>query len=65
MEKLKLKNIPNSWGHQVYNRSYRKFLRDHQLDLNNHLFERGFLEKFVSKHLSKAKLKNRLNKMIP
>lgn len=64
MKKISLKKIPNSWGHQVYDKSYRKLFKDHKMDLLNHKVGQSFLERFVRTYVKKARLKNRLNRMI-
>ena len=62
MNKLHVRDIPNSWGHQRYNRIFRTLLKDHQIDLNNHKTTKSFIEKFVNTYIKKQKLVNRINK---
>jgi hypothetical protein len=52
---------PNTWGHQVYEHQFRKMKRDHQLDLNNHTYHRGFIERFKNTYVNGVHLKNRMN----
>jgi hypothetical protein len=57
-----LTNTPNAWGHQVYENRFRKMKKDHQLDLINHTYHRGFIERFKHTYISGVYLKNRLNR---
>jgi hypothetical protein len=57
-----INNTPNGWGHQFYNHYFRAMKKDHQLDLNNHTYRRGFIERFTSTYVNRAHLKNRINK---
>ena len=55
-------NGGNTWGHQMYERQFRTFKKDHQLDINNKSYKKGFIENFTSKYINASSLKNRLNK---
>ena len=56
-----IESTPNGWGHQVYNHRFRKIKKDHQLDLNNHTYNRSFIERFANTYVNCAHLKNRIN----
>jgi len=59
--KTSVEGTPNTWGHQEYQSKFRMFKKDHQLDLNNHAYRKGFIERFSSTYINVAHLKNRLN----
>ena len=59
--KKTMEETPNAWGHQVYNNHFRKMQKDHQMDLNNHTYQRGFIEKFTNTYVKGVHLKNRMN----
>ena len=56
-----IESTPNTWGHQLYERKFRKMKKDHQLDLNNHTYHRGFIERFKDTYMNGVQLKNRIN----
>ena len=56
-----IQSTPNTWGYQVYQYKFRKIKRDHQLDLNNHTYQKGFIERFTSTYMNCIHLKNRIN----
>jgi len=59
--KANIESTPNTWGHQVYEHQFRKMKKDHQMNLNNHTCNKGFIEKFTTTYVTGAHLKNRLN----
>ena len=43
---------PNCWGEQLYEGRFYQAVRDLQIDINNHLAVKTFIQKFVEDHLS-------------
>ncbi len=59
--KPNIESTPNTWGHQVYEHQFRKMKKDHQMNVNNHTCNKGFIEKFTSTYVTGVHLKNRIN----
>ncbi|MCG8477309.1 MAG: hypothetical protein MI784_17725 [Cytophagales bacterium] len=54
--------VPNGWGKQRYNGRFRRVNYDAQIDVNNKVKKRSFIQEFVTENISGTFLKSQRKK---